>query len=71
MSATSNLDLEVRQIVFNNLSSADQNGSFKTDGYLFGYSAEDIADDLIMCASDCEAYTAAMIIPYVKEWLAL
>jgi hypothetical protein len=69
VSKTSDLDLQLRQIVFGNLQSAAEGGQFENDGSLFGATAEEIADDLVALAADCEAYQAADLLPYVREWI--
>jgi hypothetical protein len=46
-------DETLRAIVLANLIAAEENGAFAPDGSLFGYTAEDIADDLNLFADDC------------------
>jgi hypothetical protein len=69
MSKMSELDLRLREIVFSNLTNASEAGQFEPDGYLYDATAQEIADDMIFHAADCEDYTADMLLPYVREWM--
>jgi hypothetical protein len=63
---------EIRDIVFNNLDSAKANDHFEQDGYFDGWTAEDIAQDMIdqdAESTNCENLTKEQILPYVTEWL--
>jgi hypothetical protein len=71
MSKTSDLDMQIRQHVFNNLTAAKCGGQFERGGYLFGLTAEEISVDLVMFASDCENYSPNEVIPYIEEWLSI
>jgi hypothetical protein len=70
VSKMSQLDQSVREIVFASLTSAAENGYFKSGEYLDGATAEEIADDMLAFAPDCEAFNAEMLLPYIREWLA-
>jgi hypothetical protein len=59
----------IRDIVFSNLNCANENGYFEKDEHLFGATPEDIAEDMISYAADCENYTVEQLLPHVKEWL--
>jgi hypothetical protein len=69
MSKMSELDLRLREIVFANLTNASEAGQFEADGYLFDATAQEIADDLVALAADCEDYTSDQLLPYVREWM--
>jgi hypothetical protein len=69
MSKMSQLDQELREIVFSNLTNASEAGQFEPDGYLFDATAQEIADDLVALAADCEDYTPDQLLPYVREWM--
>lgn len=60
-----------RAIVFHNLDAAKRNDFFSPDVYssLHGLGAEDIAEDMLVCAPDVEDYEARQLVPYVLEWL--
>jgi hypothetical protein len=61
--------MNLRNIVFTNLDHALVNGYFERGEYLDNATAEEVADDMVAMASDCENYTAEQILPHVKEWL--
>lgn len=62
--------VDLREIVFSNLEDARINGAFRVDGSLYGASAEEIADDMVALAADCEDRSAEELLPYIREWLA-
>lgn len=59
----------IKQIVFENLQNAKENGAFGRGGYLDSASAAEIADDMIALAADCETYSANELLPHVEAWL--
>lgn len=59
----------VHQAVFANLNHAWENAHFEAGGYLHGWSAADIAEDLTLNAGDCEHLDPAAVAPYVRDWL--
>lgn len=61
--------VDLREIVFANLDCAADNGAFEVGGYLSGAKAEEIADDMVSMASDCEDYQPGELVPFVEEWL--
>jgi hypothetical protein len=65
---------EIRDIVFNNLNNVNANGHFEQDGYFNGWSAEDIAQDMVdqdAETTNCENFTKEQILPFIEEWLNL
>jgi hypothetical protein len=69
MSKMSQLDQQLREIVFANLAAASENGYFEPGEYCHGMTAEELADDMAMNAPDVENYTAEQLLPYIREWM--
>lgn len=62
---------DLRTKVFSNLDSAEANGYFDPGEQLDGVTADEIADDMIALAEDCESSTQSELLPFVEEWLAM
>ena len=60
---------KIEQIVISNLEDAKKNGCWEPDGYLIGYSAEDIAQDMVWFAEDCQDLDPKDILGYIRAWL--
>jgi hypothetical protein len=60
---------DLRQIVFANLNDARANGAFEPNEHLDGATAQEIAEDMVAMAEDCENFRAAELVPFVQEWL--
>ena len=61
--------MTVEQIVISNLEDAKANGCWQPDGYLIGYSAEDIATDMVLFAEDCQDLDPKHLVEYIRAWL--
>jgi hypothetical protein len=60
---------DVRALVFSNLDSAYEGGQFEPDGYLFGVTADDLANDLTLYAEDCSGMLESELLPHVRAWM--
>jgi hypothetical protein len=59
----------IKQIVFDNLDSAKENGAFESGEELDGATAEEIAEDMVVYADDCDEFTTEQVLPHIKEWI--
>lgn len=63
------MSVDLKQLVFSNLDAAKEGESFEPGGYLDGYTAEDIALDMVIHASDLEDYESEELVEFIKEWM--
>ncbi len=62
----------LRKVVYENLNNAKENGYFKPGEQLHGATPEEIANDLLAYAVDCEPIDdPQLLVPYIVEWLKL
>jgi len=57
------------EIVVRNLEDAKENEAWMPGGYLSGYSAEDIAKDMVLFAADCENLKPSDIVEIIRAWM--
>ena len=62
--------LETKEIVFNNLDAAKENGYFEIGGHLRDATPEDIATDMNLYADACIEFSHEEMIPHIVEWKA-
>ena len=58
-----------KEAIFENLDNCKDNGYFDKGGALYKATPEEIAEDMITCAADCEGYAIEDLTPAIKEWL--
>ena len=61
----------IENIVHDNLESAQENGAFEKGGYLRGFSAEEIAHDMVNCSADAEQFDPEELVPHVRTWMSI
>jgi hypothetical protein len=59
----------LKEIVFENLDHALENGYFEPGEQLHGATSEEIAGDMIAYAEDVEDYEKADLLPHIEKWL--
>lgn len=63
------MSTNLKQIVFENLDHAWDNGYFEEGEQLWEATAQEIADDMLAYCVDIDEDTTENILPHIEEWL--